>query len=242
MSDDDQLGKSLADLSGVALTEPLRAVLTKIAMFAAQAIPGADGAGLALIEERQPDTVVASAPFVRDVDDAQYRLGEGPCLQACKDRRTQISTRLGAEPRWPRFGVEAARLGVESALSLPLEVEGDLIGSLNVYGTGRDAFAEDAVRVGELFADPAAVSVANARLLLQNQRLLEDLTKRLSDQASALQTISTVMSRVGDSAARALETVQAMNKEGARIVARAHQVWNLSNLDVTKKNADVTNK
>lgn len=99
MRNDEQLGRSLADLSGVALSAPLQEVLTKIADFAAQAIPGAHGAGLALIEADRPDTVVASAPFVHHVDDAQYRLGEGPCLQACAERRTQISAGLASESR-----------------------------------------------------------------------------------------------------------------------------------------------
>ena len=52
-------------------------MLTNIAEFAVQAIPGADGAGLTLMEHDRPDTVVANADFVGEIDAIQYDLGEG---------------------------------------------------------------------------------------------------------------------------------------------------------------------
>jgi hypothetical protein len=40
---------------------PLEALLTQVATYAVQAIPGADGAGLTLLEEDRADTIVATA-------------------------------------------------------------------------------------------------------------------------------------------------------------------------------------
>jgi hypothetical protein len=82
-SEDDDLAVSvsaLAQMSAARLS--LEDLLTKVATFAVQAIPGADGAGLTLIEAGRADTIVKSAPFVREVDDIQYGLGEGPCISA----------------------------------------------------------------------------------------------------------------------------------------------------------------
>ena len=53
-------------------------LLVQVATFAVQAIPRADGAGLTMIEPERSDIVVASAPFVTDIDAIQYGLGEGP--------------------------------------------------------------------------------------------------------------------------------------------------------------------
>jgi hypothetical protein len=53
---------------------PLREPLIEIAEFAVQAIPAADGAGLTMLEDERAQTVVASAEFVRVVDDVQYVL------------------------------------------------------------------------------------------------------------------------------------------------------------------------
>ena len=64
-------------------------------------------------------------------------------------------TSTGCSPsRSPRAG----RLGVRSALSLPLLVDGCVIGALNVYGRRFNSF--DEVSVGESFAQPAAVTAA----------------------------------------------------------------------------------
>jgi hypothetical protein len=48
--------------------------LTHIAEFGVRAIPGADGAGVTLLHEDRPDTVVASTDLVREIDDIQYRI------------------------------------------------------------------------------------------------------------------------------------------------------------------------
>ena len=96
---DDDLAGGLAGLSGL-LTghRSLPETLVQIAEFAVQAIPGAEGAGLTMLAEDRPQTVVASADFVHAVDDVQYGLGEGPCLLAVETRRTQTSGSLGASP------------------------------------------------------------------------------------------------------------------------------------------------
>ena len=65
---------------------------------------------------------------------------------------------LGGEPRWPRFGPRAGRLGVHSVLSLPLLTPDGVFGAMNGYAHGKDAFDEPAAQVGELFAVPAAIA------------------------------------------------------------------------------------
>jgi hypothetical protein len=42
------------------------------------AIPGANGAGLTLLESDRADTIVASAEFVHHVNAIQYSIGESP--------------------------------------------------------------------------------------------------------------------------------------------------------------------
>ena len=97
----------------------LEDLLVQVATLAVQAIPPADGAGLTMIENERSDIVVASTPFVRDIDGIQYGLGEGPCISAVRERTTMRSGSLGGDPRWPRFGPRAGRLGVHSVVSLP---------------------------------------------------------------------------------------------------------------------------
>ena len=86
---------ALATLSAARLS--LEDLLTQVAEFAVQAIPAADGAGLLLIEDGHPDTVVTSAGFAREVDDIQHGINEGPCITAAATRGAVRSGTLSAE-------------------------------------------------------------------------------------------------------------------------------------------------
>jgi GAF domain-containing protein len=175
----------------------LEQLLTEVATFGQLAVPGADGAGVTMIEAGEPDTIVASAAFVRDVDAIQYRLGEGPCISAAATARTHGSDSLGQDESWPRFGPLAAGLGVHSAISLPLILNGDVLGALNVYAHQRNAFDEHSRRIGELFTGPAAVAIHNARVLDQAQRATARMQMALTNRSTIDQAIGIVMSRSG---------------------------------------------
>lgn len=127
------LRRSLSDLSFLLVRERgLAVILSDIAVYAASAIPGADGVGVTVLEAQRPPVIAASTDFVRAVDKIQYGIGEGPCIDAVRVRRTQVCGSLRGDSRWPHFGPRAGRLGVHSALSLPLLVFDQPVGALNV--------------------------------------------------------------------------------------------------------------
>jgi hypothetical protein len=100
--EEEDLRESLAGLSRLAADRlPLEDLLTQVATYAVQAIPGADGAGLTLLEEDRADTIVATAPFVTEVDDIQYGMEQGPCISAAREGQTVLSGSLGGDPRCP---------------------------------------------------------------------------------------------------------------------------------------------
>jgi GAF domain-containing protein len=244
---DGDLVTSLAGLSGL-LTDhrSLRETLIEIADFAVQAIPGADGAGLTMLEDARAQTVVASADFVHAVDDVQYGLGEGPCLLAVESRATQTSGSLGGDSRWPRFGPRVGRMGVHSVLSLPLLLPARVVGAMNVYAHAKNAFDPAAVRTGELFARPAAVAVHNAQVLAQSQRLAAQLGEALTSRAVIDQALGVLMSRTGANPDEAFGRLRSMSQaqhikvaEVARVLvdeavrrARGRQVAAASDGDV----------
>jgi GAF domain-containing protein len=222
---DDGLAASLSGLSGL-LTDhrPLHETLVEIAEFAVHAIPGADGAGLTMLETDRAQTVVASAEFVHVIDDVQYGLGEGPCLLAVQTRETQTSGSLGGDPRWPRFGPRVGRMGVHSVLSLPLMLPDRVVGAMNVYAHAKEAFSPAAVRIGELFARPAAVSVHNARVLAQSQRLTAQLAEALTSRAVIDQALGVLMARSGASPEEAFDRLRTMSQSQHTKVAEVSRV------------------
>ncbi|MGX7679129.1 ANTAR domain-containing protein [Jatrophihabitans sp. DSM 45814] len=214
-ADDDDLRNSLTGLSRLASgrgQRGLEEVLTHVAEFAVGAIPGADGAGLTLFQDDRPDTVVATADFVRDVDAIQYGLREGPCITAAAESRTVRSSSLGGDRAFPRFGPRAGRLGVHSVLSLPLLAETGTLGSMNVYAHARNAFDDRAVELGELFAVPAAISVQNAQALSQASRLAAHLQAALNGRAIIDQALGILMSRAGCTSEEAFERLRVISQ------------------------------
>jgi signal transduction histidine kinase/CheY-like chemotaxis protein len=184
---DDDLASSLTALSHLVMRDSeLAGTLTHIADFATRAIPGADGAGLTLFQDDRPDTVVATAPFVREADALQYDIGEGPCITATAERRTVRSGSLGRDAAFPRFGARVVKLGLHSMLSLPLVNADKVLGSINVYAHEQDAFDDRAAELGELFAAPAAVSVQSAQSLSEVYRVVTRLQLAMSNGKAAL--------------------------------------------------------
>src|ERR1700722_2756981 len=199
-ADDVELRASLVDLSRLVIDggeDGLQDLLRHVAAFAVRAIPGADGAGLTLLENDRPDTIVASADFVKEVDAIQYGLGQGPCITAAAEGRTMMSGSLHGEKRWPRFGPRGAQLGVHSVLSLPLMGPGGALGAMNIYGHVKDSFGQRSIELGELYAVPAAISVRNAQVLAQTKRIASQLQAALMSRSIIDQALGIMVSRSG---------------------------------------------
>jgi hypothetical protein len=104
-AEEDDLRESLAGLSRLTNRLGLEDLLTRVATYAVRAIPGADGAGLTLLEDDRANTIVATAAFVSEIDDIQYGIGQGPCITAAREGHTVMSGLPGqrpavAEVRW----------------------------------------------------------------------------------------------------------------------------------------------
>lgn len=217
-SDAADLQRSLGELAGLVTGSlGLEELLGRVAGFAAQAIPGADGAGVTLLEVDQGthrvQALAASDPFVAQIDEIQYvTLGEGPCITAALERRTVRSGSLGGEKMWPRFGPRVGRLGIHSALSLPLLLPGRLVGAINVYARGKDVFDEHATELGELFASPAAVAVHNAQILAHALQLTAQLQTALSSRPVIDQAIGLLRGRTGGTADEAFARLRSLSQ------------------------------
>lgn len=216
---DDGLLESLRGMAALATGRlALEDTLRHVAQFAVRAIPGADGAGLTLLERDRADTIVTTTPFVQEIDDIQYGLGEGPCISAAQEGTTMRSGSLGGDPRWPRFGARVARLHVHSVLSLPLAAPDGLVGAMNVYAHAKHAFGDDAAHIGELFAEPAAIAVQNAQVLADAKRLATHLQHLLESRAVIDQAVGIIMSRSGVGADEAFDRLRSISQRTHRKV------------------------
>jgi GAF domain-containing protein len=170
--------------------------------------------------------LAASAPFVAKIDHIQYvTLNEGPCITAALERRTVCSGSLGGEKMWPHFGPRVGRLGVHSALSLPLLLPDRVVGAINVYAYGKNVFDQHAAEFGELFSKPAAVAVRNGQILAEALALSVQLQSALSSRPVIDQAIGIIRGRTGRSVEEAFTQLRALSQSQHRKLADvAHQM------------------
>lgn len=159
--------------------------LDEIVRAAVGTIPGAWHAGImTIVGKRDIRTVAATDDVPRDVDQAQYDTGQGPCLTALYQQKIVSAPDLHEETRWPEFARRALALDVASMLSFRLFVAGDDLGALNLYSPDTHAFDDESEHVGLLFAGHAAVALATAQ---EREHLAEAvLTRDLIGQAKGI--------------------------------------------------------
>jgi GAF domain-containing protein len=168
--------------------------------YAADAVPGTDGVGLALLETDHADSLTATSPFVDQLEQIQHRIGQGPAVSAAASAVNVLSHSLAVDPRWPHFRPRAIRLGVDSVLSIPLIAVNDVIGALSFYAHQPHAFQPRAAKRAVQFAIPAAIAVQNAQALAQAHRLAQRLQTALTNQAVIERAIGVLISQHGGTA------------------------------------------
>jgi hypothetical protein len=124
---------------------------------ASAAVVGVAGAGVILVSGgRALGSVCASGPMTEAAEEAQYTLGEGPCVDAFRTRAPVLAPDL-TDPgftRWPGFGAGARLAGVRAAFGFPLLIQSVCFGALNLYhdmaGALTDEQYEDALVVAHI--------------------------------------------------------------------------------------------
>jgi GAF domain-containing protein len=170
--------RALADDSS--LVESLQAV----AAAGCSLIEPCTRASITIIERGRPATVACTDDVALALDQAQYEVGDGPCLAAARDTTVIRLDHTEAAARWPSFAASAQAHGVQSSLSVPLMLSGDGVhGGLNLYGSAAEAFGEDDQHVAEVFASQASVVVANAISYWQAFEQSRQLTAAMESRA-----------------------------------------------------------
>jgi GAF domain-containing protein len=162
---DEELSAVYGRMSGLLLSE--ETVATAVGLVTASAtdaIPGAVGAGVTLVDERGGKaTSGASDPVVEKADSAQYELDEGPCLTAWAQRALVRIDEIGSDGRWPRWSRAVEPLGLRAAVSAPLVAGDRSLGAVKVYAQLPRAFDRHAEHLLVLFAAQAAILLANVQ-------------------------------------------------------------------------------
>jgi hypothetical protein len=81
------------------------------------------------------EPIFSSDAIAAHLDELQFRLGEGPCVEAFTERRPVLIPDLMelTDTRWPIFAAAARRTPVRAAFVLPLQVGAIGVGVLDLY-------------------------------------------------------------------------------------------------------------
>ena len=205
----DDLAEAVRELSGIFIQEEsVETTLQRIADLAIRVIPGCDGASVTLVENSKPQTTVWTDDNVLAVDEAQYDVGDGPCLDAIEHRRINLVSIGEARDEWPDFLRAAQQQGVRSFLAAPLLVRDTPIGALNLYsrdGMGFDAL--DEALIG-LFTGQASVALSNARIYRNALMLAEQMREAMGSRAVIEQAKGILMAQEAVDADGAFEMLR----------------------------------
>jgi GAF domain-containing protein len=131
--DPSGLAKSIGALDSLDPRRGLAPTLQQVA-DAAKQLFGADGAGLMLVDqEGLLRWASASDQSAQTMEDGQERLAQGPCAVAFSQRLPAAIRNVRTEPDWGEFTQVLISEGVCAALSVPVELDGGVIGTLDVY-------------------------------------------------------------------------------------------------------------
>jgi hypothetical protein len=113
-------------------TQPDAAQLGRVCVAAT----GVTGAGLMLMSGDLPRGSVATTDVISTlIEDLQFSLGEGPCIDAFRQDRPVLEPDLvnPATVRWVAFTPPAVAAGARAVFGFPLQVGVVRLGALNLY-------------------------------------------------------------------------------------------------------------
>lgn len=203
------------------LPGPLRA----IAEAAPGAVPGVDGAGVTVRQDGL-DLRAGSNAFASAVDDLQYQIGQGPCIDAVREGATVVMRTTDPEGRWPDFAPGARQLGVRSVLSVPLRLRSQTVGSLNLYSRNPDRFDTPTIARGQQFARPAALMLANLGTVNHAADAADAMRLALQDRTVTAVAVGVLIgTETGLSTAAAhTRLVQIAAERGVPVLSLARQI------------------
>jgi GAF domain-containing protein len=133
-------------------------------LIATQLIAGCDFAGVSVIHPSLgPDSPAVTDGIVAEVNQLQYELNEGPCLDIISTEHTVYASNLSEEQRWPRWSPRVARLGVASILCVRLYTSQETVGALTVLSRRANAFPDNDITIATHLAAHLAVALAESQ-------------------------------------------------------------------------------
>jgi putative methionine-R-sulfoxide reductase with GAF domain len=173
--DPSMLAKSIATLTDLDPERDLASTLEQ-AVVAAKQLFEVDGAGIMLADaDGRLRWASASDPLAQALEDNQETFAAGPCLQAFVSGQPAVINDATLEPRWGEITLAFVELQIRSGLSVPIQLGGGPIGTLDVYAAAPGGWDATEVSALQTYAGLVATLLGTAAKAERSGRLAEQL-------------------------------------------------------------------
>jgi GAF domain-containing protein len=169
------------------------AFLDKMARLAAEVVTPVAACGITVRRDGHPFSAATSNDLAAQVDELQYGADHGPCLDAMRGGTVVQVDDLRRDERWDDYRPRAIALGVVSSLSLPLIVDGESLGALNLYAATPSPFAGPLRRDAEAFATQCAAALTVSLRQVRQARLQQQLAEAMVSSSVIDQAVGILM-------------------------------------------------
>jgi GAF domain-containing protein len=141
-------------------------------------------AGLLLADASGQLRVMASSSERLDaLELLQSQNEEGPCFECYHRGEPVFSEDLDADAgRWPVFSPAALQSGFRSVQALPMRVQGETVGALNLFRSQPGRLARPDLPLGQGLADVTAAALVQERAVRESRGVIEQLQEALTSR------------------------------------------------------------
>jgi transcriptional regulator with GAF, ATPase, and Fis domain len=180
-------------------------VLSEVSVICQAAFREPVAVSIAVGSPASPTMVATASKLAQLLDGAQMIAGEGPSHLAWTDGNTVHTRSLHADERWPRLALRVADSAVCAAVCAPIESNGSVVGTLNVYSVAPELVDDTALETASLLAGGIAAIVHGAQVKEELEMVAAQLQTALKSRATIDQAKGVLMARHGCSAEKAFE-------------------------------------
>lgn len=206
-------------LQMVMSTPDVESYLAQVALMVDDVSPVIAGVGVTVRRHGQVLSVATSNALAASVDEVQYGMDTGPCLQSLRTGELVSVPDVARETRWDRYPDHALSRGVLSSLSVPLDVAGKTVGVVNAYASQPESFTADLSDRVRTFAAQAQVALALALRSAEQSDAVHQLHTAMQSRSLIDQALGILMARQRCTADEAFAVLRAGSQSRNRKLA-----------------------
>jgi hypothetical protein len=173
---------------------------------------GMQAVGVALISNPQARSLLSgSGALAGRVEELQFSLGEGPCLDAFRAGVPTLEPQLAVAglDRWPLFTAAALAAGVQAVFAFPLQIGMIRFGVLDIARTQPGTLSDDVMADALALADIATETILALQAETDEDRVADELGGIGSERIVVHQATGMVAAQAGLNLADALAWLRA---------------------------------